>query len=393
MTKHIDTEIMAILRAFGVAGERSSKKSILSIKEYSPRQLTRVISFVFERAKYVILYDTSAADDTVLALQHIRQDIVDVEGHFVRSPKDTEAKAYGMPYKGKDVYLLQQKTRKTRLDTELSQRYPHISRSTLQKYIKSGYVSVNGVAVTVPKADVSPLDTLALVTPPAIDHSESSLPILYIDDSVIVMNKPSGILSHTKGAMNDEFTVADFVRRYTTESLHSTRPGIVHRLDRDTSGVMIAARTAAAFELLKEQFADRLAKKTYLAVVAGVPKQPTAVIDLPIGRNPKKPSTFRVDTSGKSAITTYETLSSNGDMTLVRLYPKTGRTHQLRVHMAYIGCPIIGDVVYGERKKGERLMLHAASLEVTLPGGQRHTFDAPAPEAFVALFPELASHE
>jgi len=116
-------------------------------------------------------------------------------------------------------------------------------------------------------------------------------------------------------------------------------------------------------------------------VLEGTLKQPEAVIDLPINRNPNAPSTFRVDANGKSAQTTYRVLQESTDKTLVELLPKTGRTHQLRVHMAYLGAPILGDTVYGKRK-AERMYLHAASLEVTLPGGVRTTFEAPLPPEF-----------
>ena len=116
------------------------------------------------------------------------------------------------------------------------------------------------------------------------------------------------MLTHAKGALNDEFTVAEFFRRYTTVGLDTNRPGIVHRLDRDTSGVIIGARTPESFDLLKAQFADRKAKKHYVAIVEGTPKQMEAAIDIPIGRNPSAPSTFRVDSKGKPAVTDYEVL-------------------------------------------------------------------------------------
>src|SRR5690606_6293672 len=141
--------------------------------------------------------------------------------------------------------------------------------------------------------------------------------------------------------------VADFFRRYTTNALDSSRPGIVHRLDRDTSGVIIGARNDETATLLKKQLADRTTKKQYIAVVDGHPKLDTAGIDLPIGRNPSAPSTFRVDPKGKPAITSYEVLKSNEKQSLVKLRPRTGRTHQLRVHAHYIGTPIAGDRVYG----------------------------------------------
>jgi 23S rRNA pseudouridine1911/1915/1917 synthase len=209
------------------------------------------------------------------------------------------------------------------------------------------------------------------------------LPVIYQDDNVVVIDKPAGILSHSKGAMNDEFTVAEFLRPLTSYHSDPNRPGIIHRLDRDTSGVMIGVRNDQTASLLQRQFSDRKVKKTYYAVVDGVPKQDEAVIDLPIARHPTAPSTFRVNASGKSAQTTYKVLKSDGKRSLIELKPYTGRTHQLRVHMAYLGTPIHGDKVYG--KQADRLYLHAASLEITIPKGDRKVFESPVPPEFERL--------
>ena len=210
--------------------------------------------------------------------------------------------------------------------------------------------------------------------------------IIYLDDNVVVVNKPVGVLTHSKGALNDEFTVADFFRRYTTVGLDTNRPGIVHRLDRDTSGVIIGARNPEAAHLLQKQFADRKTKKTYIAVIDGHLKEQAAKIDLPIGRNPSAPSTFRVDARGKQATTEYKVLAANDTNSLVELKPATGRTHQLRVHMAYLNTPITGDRVYG--KEADRLYLHALRLEITIPTSDRRVFEAPLPAEFTSKFDE-----
>jgi 23S rRNA pseudouridine1911/1915/1917 synthase len=248
-------------------------------------------------------------------------------------------------------------------------------------------VKVNGETQASPKLEVEDTADIAISLPDKQDFSAKTLPIIYLDDNVIVVNKPVGVLTHSKGDLNDEFTVAEFFRRYSTYHTDTNRPGVVHRLDRDTSGVIIGARHAEAAEVLMKQFADRKAKKTYLAVLEGHPKVDKATIDLPIGRNPKTPSTFRVDAGGKAALTNYDVLDKTDDYSLVRLEPKTGRTHQLRVHMAYLGTPILGDRVYGAQ--AQRLLLHAYSLEITIPGSQRETFVAPVPENFTTLFPKL----
>jgi len=159
----------------------------------------------------------------------------------------------------------------------------------------------------------------------------------------------------------------------------------VHRLDRATSGVIIGARTQHALSWLQQQFARREAKKTYIAVVEGHVKQPEAIIDMPIERNPKAPATHRVHANGKNAVTSYKVLLENERYSLLELRPTTGRTHQLRVHLAHIGHPIVGDPLYGSGKYGDRLYLHAEKLEITLPDGQRRTFEAPLPPEFNEL--------
>jgi len=387
MSKHLDSDLLALLRRFEIAGELSSKKSIRDIKEYPERQLSRLVSFTFERVRYFVLTDNSVKDSFPEILDHIHQDVPGIVGHLVQSPLESTL-AYGMPIKGKDVYLFAVVSPKVRLDLELVRRYPQLSRSTIKKYIKTGYVRVNGEVITRQKADVTEDDDIAMTPPEKESHTESELPILYLDDNVIVVNKPTGVLTHSKGVMNLEFTVADFFRRYTTFGLESNRPGIVHRLDRDTSGVIIGARNEETAQLLKKQFADRTTKKEYRAVVDGAMKQQKTLIDLPIGRHPSAPSTFRVNASGKPAQTVVEVLASDGELSLLKLLPRTGRTHQLRVHMQYVNAPILGDRVYGTKRKADRLFLHAFALEITIPDAKRMTFSAPIPTEFTRLFPD-----
>lgn len=385
MAKSLDAELLALLRKFELAGELSTRKEIMNIKEFSARQLSRLIKFNFARQAYFVLYDTSAADDPQIVLDHVRMDVPDVTAELVRNPTDASEKSYGMPYMGKDAYLLVKKSVRIRLDQELTRRYPEFSRSTIQKYVKAGHVTINGTPATSNKQEVTENDELALTPPQKLDTSAMELPIIYIDDAVIVVNKPVGVLTHSKGALNDEFTVADFFRRYTTNGLDTSRPGIVHRLDRDTSGVIIGARTDEAAALLKKQFADRTVKKQYAAVVDGVPENAEATIDVPIGRNPNAPSTFRADTKGKSAQTNYITKKTNGTQSLLELSPKTGRTHQLRVHAQFIKTPIAGDRIYGSTKTAPRLCLHAQRLEITIPVSKRSVFEAPLPKEFESM--------
>lgn len=267
-----------------------------------------------------------------------------------------------------------------RLDAYMAQFWPEYSRSTWQKYIEMGLVKVNGEVVTSVRHQLGEDDEVTVGTLPVASFEDETLPVVYEDDHVIVINKPAGMLTHAKGALTEEFSVAEFMRPKMTEKDETNRPGIVHRLDRATSGIIIAAKDSQTKRLLQKQFQDRKAHKTYLAVVKGTPKLSEAKIDLPIERSPKTPSSFRVGARGKSAVTVYKTLATNGTYSVLELKPQTGRTHQLRVHLAHIGCPIVGDPVYGDGKSPiGRMCLHAAELEITIPEGQRKTFAAPVP--------------
>jgi 23S rRNA pseudouridine1911/1915/1917 synthase len=270
-----------------------------------------------------------------------------------------------------------------RLDVYVASHYQQFSRSSLLGLFKSGMVTANGQAqkagYKLRAGDMVQVDHEALTA----EAPEIELPIIYEDDKVIVIDKPAGILTHSKGAINTEATVASFIKqKITDETLQGNRAGIVHRLDRHTSGVIITAKTAAALKHLQKQFSLRKTRKLYLAIVEGDLEPPEAIIDAPIMRNSKKPQTFIVNSAGKPARTVYKLIkvSEKGGKTYsyVELRPETGRTHQLRVHMAYINHPIVGDAIYG-RSPGE-MMLHAASLELTLPGGERHIFGAETPE-------------
>jgi 23S rRNA pseudouridine1911/1915/1917 synthase len=269
-----------------------------------------------------------------------------------------------------------------RLDQYVVSQRPRLSRAFIQKLCDDGKILVNGNTAKAGyrlKADddvTIDYDEAILDTVPDID-----LPVLYEDADCIVLNKPAGILTHVQGEFNPEATVASFLRARGKDVV-GERAGIVHRLDRATSGVIIGARTQHGLSWLQQQFARREAKKTYIAVVEGHLKQPEAIIDMPIERNPKAPATHRVHANGKHALTSYKVLQENDHYSLLELRPKTGRTHQLRVHLAHIGHPIVGDPLYGKGRYGDRLYLHAEKLEITLPDGERRTFEAPLPPEF-----------
>lgn len=379
------SDILAILRRFTIASDENVPRHIDQITHANPSTINQIVSFRFGRDRYHILFDETAEDRVSYIWQQIEIARPNVEGTLLENPT-SDLSTYGLPFKGKDAYVFKEVSDKKRLDVLLAERHPEMSRSTWQKHIKTGHVTVNGEPAKNVRQEVRDTDSIAITIPDATDFSAHELPILYLDDNVIVINKPIGVLTHSKGALNDEFTVADFFRRYTTVGLDTSRPGIVHRLDRDTSGLVIGARTPEAFDLLKSQFADRKVKKTYIAIVEGIPKEPTARIDVPIGRNPSLPSTFRANSKGKQAITDYTVLAQTDKRSLIMLHPFTGRTHQLRVHLSHIGHPIVGDRVYG--RPADRLYLHAYQLEITIPGGSRMVYTAPQPDSFLTIIPE-----
>lgn len=278
-----------------------------------------------------------------------------------------------------------------RLDTYLQTQHPQISRAQLQRLIRCGLVTVNNDPVykngyLVKEADAINIDYKFNLKP---DAADMELPLLYEDNDCAVIDKSTGVLTHSKGEFNLEPTVADWLAArpgfsFTTDEINR-RSGIVHRLDRATSGVMICAKNPAALKHLQKQFQDKKAKKTYVARIEGGLPQEKAMIDLPIERNPKQPQRFRVGQNGKPAQTAYRIIQTvaAGKTTdrLLELAPYSGRTHQLRVHLHYLGHPIVGDTFYGGRP-ASRLFLHAHKLEVTLPDSKRVTFESGVPASF-----------
>ncbi len=222
------------------------------------------------------------------------------------------------------------------------------------------------------------------------------IPVIFEDSDIVVISKPSGTVVHPFDFSQEE-TVVDFLRgQYPTMfeiensiTLQDGRTislgGIVHKLDRETSGVMVIAKHERSFNDLKKQFQEHKIKKSYTALVEGIIKHNTFRIDAPLGRSKKdyKQSTNPANPRGelREAITDVEVLKRYEDTTLVKLTPITGRTHQLRAHMASIGHPIVGDIAYGSTKESNRIMLHATTLNFTLHG-KEHTYAVPLPEDF-----------
>lgn len=271
-----------------------------------------------------------------------------------------------------------------RVDKLLAVKFPEYSRAALTKLFELNLIKLNGIPIqpghklkpgTEIEYDLGPLQAKPEIIP---------LPIIYEDNDVLVIDKPAGIISHARGRFWQEASVASFIRDRIS-GMDGERGGIVHRLDRATSGVMICAKNEKSLSFLQKQFSERKVSKTYAAVITGQLKEHEAIIDLPIARDPKDPKRFRVDKDGKTAQTHFKVVKTDKKHSTLELSPKTGRTHQLRVHLLYLHHPIVGDELYG----GEtytRLMLHAHRLRIRLPSGEEKTFCADIPNEFETIY-------
>ena len=378
--KILPRTVLKIARLYKLADDNTPVKALRRL-EIQTDESHVFAEFILNKQHFALLYGSIVDEESIDELWTERPDNAEI----LPNPLDPEF--IETPFQGKYVIMFRISPTKVRLDIYLSTKFDTtISRSLWQKYIKAGYVSVNNKVATTPKFEVDETDEIALNLPEK-EQADVDLPILYEDDDVIIVNKPSGLLTHAKGGLSDEPTVAEIIRPKTSFATDTDRPGIVHRLDRDTSGLLIIAKNPESAAHLQRQFAERTAKKTYIAITDGKTKLNAAKIDLPIGRNPSVPSTFRIDPNGKPAQTTYHVLAKNNTQSLVELKPTTGRTHQLRVHLAHLNAPILGDRVYG-KSSDCRMMLHAQKLEITLPSGERKVFEAIVPDEFKKFFPE-----
>ena len=378
--KILPRTVLKIARLYKLADDNTPVKALRRL-EIRTDESHIFAEFILNKQHFALLYGSIVDEESIDELWTEKPDNAEI----LPNPLDPEF--IETPFQGKYVIMFRISPTKVRLDIYLSTKFDTtISRSLWQKYIKAGYVSVNNKVATTPKFEVDETDEIALNLPEK-EQADVDLPILYEDDDVIVVNKPSGLLTHAKGGLSDEPTVAEIIRPKTSFAMDTDRPGIVHRLDRDTSGLLIIAKNPESAAHLQRQFAERTAKKTYIAITDGKPKLNAAKIDLPIGRNPSAPSAFRIDPNGKPAQTTYHVLAKNDTQSLVELKPTTGRTHQLRVHLAHLNAPILGDRVYG-KSSDCRMMLHAQKLEITLPSGERKVFEAAVPDEFKKFFPE-----
>jgi 23S rRNA pseudouridine1911/1915/1917 synthase len=282
---------------------------------------------------------------------------------------------------------------KCRLDIYLADKFPQHSRSRIQKWIAAGAVTVNGRSVTKAGLMLEMNDEIQLEVPEpeptTILPEPIQLEVIYEDANLLVINKPAGIVVHPgAGHLTGTIVNAALAHAPEMEGIGGEgRPGIVHRLDKDTSGLLLLAKNDPTHRYLQDQFRDRLIHKTYLALVDGAPPSPEGIIQAAIARDPSHRKRMAVvpEGRGREAVSRYRILKSFPHHTYVEVNPQTGRTHQIRLHLSFIGCPVVGDTVYGLRHPTIQLgrhFLHAARLMVTLPGEKSsREFSAPlAPE-------------
>lgn len=271
-----------------------------------------------------------------------------------------------------------------RVDKHLANVFSEYSRAALAKLFVMNLIKLNGEPIQ-PGHKLRPGTTIEYDLGPLQEKPEViPLPVIFEDKDVIVVNKPTGIISHARGRFWQEASVASYIRDRIS-GMDGERGGIVHRLDRATSGVMICAKNEATLKFLQKQFSDRKVQKTYIAVVEGKPKNDVAIIDAPLTRDLKAPRQFKVSPDGKQSQTSYKVLKQSDKYSTLELKPKTGRTHQLRVHLQYIGNPIVGDELYSKHEY-KRLLLHAYSLEISMPDGEMKTFTADIPNEFEEIY-------
>jgi 23S rRNA pseudouridine1911/1915/1917 synthase len=278
-----------------------------------------------------------------------------------------------------------------RLDKFLVTQFPDYSRSRLQGLISDGFIKVDGIAVAKSGWMVKTGNTVEVIIPPS--HPSELVPenipldVVFENKDLMVVNKPAGMVVHP-AAGHDTGTLVHAALAHSPEMEGiggEQRPGVVHRLDKETSGLILLAKNDRAHRWLQDQFRLRKVVKIYLALVDGHPPTPTGRIEAPIGRDPshRKQMAIVPADKGREATTEYKTLESFTQYTLLEAHPLTGRTHQIRIHLAFVHCLIVGDTLYGHRHPTleiTRHFLHAARLTIQLPGeSEVRTFSAPLP--------------
>ena len=290
---------------------------------------------------------------------------------------------------------------KERLDIFLTSCLPEFSRSRIQGLIKDGFVTVNGEVTFKSGRDLEPSQQVVIRIPPKVPSGlvaeNIPLDIIFENDDLLVINKPAGMVVHPSPG-HDSGTLVHAALGHSPEMEGiggEERPGIVHRLDKDTSGLIVVAKIEQAHRWLQDQFRNRTVEKYYLALVDGKPPTPNGRIVAPIGRNTAHRKLMAVVPleKGREAVSEYRTLESFSTHTLLEVHPLTGRTHQIRVHMAFLECPVTGDRIYGKHKPTidlDRHFLHAYKLRIALPGKKEATvFEVSLPLELQEVLNEL----
>lgn len=288
-----------------------------------------------------------------------------------------------------------------RLDVVLAAALDGFSRSFLQKLLSDGHVFLNEAVCTSKKQKAAAGDQIVVEMPPAealdVEPEDIPLEIVYEDDDVLVVNKPAGMVVHPAPG-NAAGTLVNALMFHCGENLSSIngviRPGIVHRIDKDTSGLLMVAKNDRAHASLSQQLSEHSITRRYRAIVYHNVKEDEGTVDQPIGRDPKNRLRNAVtDQNSRHAVTHYRVLERFGQFTLIEARLETGRTHQIRVHMAYLKHPLLGDVLYGPAKNkqgAKRQMLHAGILGFVHPStGEYLEFEAPLPEDFEMVLQKL----
>ena len=301
-----------------------------------------------------------------------------------------------------EVFLFEQ-AEQERLDVFLTACLPEFSRSRIQGLIRNGFVLVDGEPVTKTGRDLEANQRVEIRIPAPVPTGlvaeNVHLDIVFENSDLIVVNKPAGMVVHPSPG-HDSGTLVHAVLGYVPDLEGiggEERPGIVHRLDKETSGLIVVAKTEQAHRWLQDQFRSRTVEKVYLALVDGKPPTPSGRIEAPIGRNGTQRKLMSVVPleKGRAAVSEYKTLESFPNHTLLEVHPLTGRTHQIRVHMAFLGCPVTGDTIYGKKKPTvylHRHFLHAYKLKIILPGMKLpRVFEAALPEELVKVLEGLRS--
>jgi len=288
-----------------------------------------------------------------------------------------------------------------RLDKFIAASLPQFTRSKVQGFIRGGYVMVDGKMVSKTGFFLEDGMKIKLLIPAPVPQDlvpeKIPLQVVFEDENVIVVNKPAGMVVHpSAGHLTSTLVQALLARQpFWSDQKNNPRPGIVHRLDKDTSGLILVAKSEASQLWLQQQFSARKVEKIYLALVDGHPRTTSGRIEAAVYRNPKdrKKMAIAPPQKGKNAITSFSIEKEYANHTLLKVKPLTGRTHQIRVHLASIGCPVVGDTVYGRKNPSlpiHRQFLHAYELKITLPGEKMpRTFQAELPEDLVMVLSDL----